>query len=294
MSGIYGTIRPANINISEDVEMFYMYHPTRSTTDTTFSSFKKLNSNCLVKTTAEIDDVQTDLLGMYELHLPLDKFNKSGFYTIYIRPKEIICNLKDVSVLSSYPNIKGIVVNVKDVGSADLTGYRVEYFNNNTNEKSDNVKLITSCNRCTPVLVSVDEYSPKSTRYRLDDTASNYYFCTLTPSSSNSFKPNVTPYIGTAGEQVAIINTKFNPIMIEVEMVEHDMETLSYMLEGDQIRDRDNATITTYNKNKEIYHQHDYFTVKSSLGTPLYDVKRKRESIDGTITYDNIINEKTE
>ena len=35
-------------------------------------------------------------------------------------------------------------------------------------------------------------------------------------------------------------------------MVDHDMDTLSYMLEGTQINDRDNAIITTYNDKNQI------------------------------------------
>ena len=74
------------------------------------------------------------------------------------------------------------------------------------------------------------------------------------------------------------------------KMVDHDADTISYMIEGDQVRDRDNAIITTYNDQHEIYHQYDYYTVKSKLGEPLYDVKKTRENIDGSQGYDNIMN----
>ena len=122
-----------------------------------------------------------------------------------------------------------------------------------------------------------------------NSVSSNYLFCTVTPSSSSTFKPNVTPYIGVPGGKVALINTKFNPVMIEIEMVEHDAETLTYMIEGDQIRDRDNGIITTYNKDKEIYHQADYYTIKNSNGAALYDVKKTRENIDPSQDYGNIV-----
>ena len=77
--------------------------------------------------------------------------------------------------------------------------------------------------------------------------------------------------------------------MMEIEMVTHDMDTLSYMLEGDQVNDRDNAIITTYNDNKEIYHQADYYTLKDKLGNPIYNIKKKRDIIDVEQEYDNII-----
>ena len=66
------------------------------------------------------------------------------------------------------------------------------------------------------------------------------------------------PYIGSNGQQVKLINTKFNPIMLEVELVEHDAETISTMLEGDQLRNLDAGLITTFNSNGEIYHQASY------------------------------------
>ena len=103
-----------------------------------------------------------------------------------------------------------------------------------------------------------------------------------------SFNPNGYPYIGVPGEEITLCNTLFTPKMIEIEMVDHDADTISYMLEGDQVRDRDNAIITTYNEDKEIYHQADYYTVKSRLGLPLYDVKQGRENIDTSQSYENI------
>ena len=109
-NGIFGSVRPAIVNINDDVEIYYMYRPSRGETDSDFSNFKKLEaSECLVKTKHENDII---LDGLYTLRLPLDKFNKKGFYTIYIRPKEIECEITDVSVLATYPDIKGVVFNL--------------------------------------------------------------------------------------------------------------------------------------------------------------------------------------
>jgi hypothetical protein len=77
--------------------------------------------------------------------------------------------------------------------------------------------------------------------------------------------------------------------MFEIEMVDHDAETLSYMIEGEQVRNLENGTFTTYNHNKEIYKQYDTFTVKTQLGRPLYDVKANKEVIDSSQNYDNTI-----
>lgn len=289
--GIYGTIRPSQINISQDVEMFYHYRPTRSAdSDDNSPYYLTLDSSNLVPAEASGVSGTNEILGLYNLRLPLDTFNLKGFYTVYIRPKQYSCTLKDVSVLAAYPDVKGIVVAMDDVnGIDDLTGYLVQYKDNSSKKLTEVVRLITSSNRCEPVLVTVADNYPKTTRYRLTDSASNYLFCTVTPSSSSSYKPNVTPYIGVPGGDVIISNTKFNPVLLEIEMVDHDADTITTMLEGDQIRNRDKAIITTYNEDKEIYMQQDYYVIKSKLGNPLYEVKKKRTDIDTGENYDNII-----
>lgn len=289
MRGVYGTVRAANIDPSMDVDILYYYRPTRSTTSDEFPTFKTLDSSYLVKSEGEAGSI----LGMFNLQLPLDRFNKKGIYTIYIRPKEIAITIKDVSVLAAYPDVKGVVFNIGDLnGDEDLTGYRIEYFDGG--ERSETVRLITSSHRCEAVLANISDGFPQETRYKLTDTASDYIFCTVTPSSETSYKSNYAPYIGTRNEDVVLINTKFDPVMLEIEMVEHDADTISYMVEGDQVRDRDNAIITTYNDDREIYKQQDYYTIKNKLGEPLYDVKQRRDTIDGSQAYDNVINSETE
>ena len=289
-SGVFGSVRPAIIDINTDVEIFYMYRPNRGETVSDFSEFKQLKAEeCLIKSKGKkIDGDFLSIDGLYTLRLPLDKFNKKGFYTIYIRPTEINCQITDVSVLAAYPDVKGVIFKTSDGIPSDLTGYRIEFLDDN-GDKNGITRLIKSCNACEPVIVNTGDGYPKATRYNLNTTASNLVFCTVTPSSSSTFKPNANPYIGEPGVEVKLINTSFNPKLIEVEMVTHDMDTLSYMLEGDQVNDRDNAIITTYNDKKEIYHQSDYYVLKDSLGKPVYNVRKKRNIIDTNQEYDNII-----
>lgn len=264
-NGTYGTKRPALIT-SSDVDIFYSYRPNRNTDDRNFSSFKKLNSDILSTVDAE-DENGNDLgilPGMYNLKLPLDSFNEAGIYTIYIKPKEIDLTILDVSYLAAYPDIRGVVFNVSNVSGVDdnsifnnggLVGYRIEFIDNN--ERTQEYRLITSSNRCEPVAQNLNDSIQNSIRYRFNDS-SNLLFCTVTPSTAMSFKSGSMPYIGSNGQQVKLINTKFNPIMLEVELVEHDAETISTMLEGDQLRNLDAGLITTFNSNGEIYHQASY------------------------------------
>ena len=293
MAGLYGTVRSAYIDPQKDAELFYFYRPNRSTTDEDFTKFKTLDASNLVPSHADgisggIEDV---LPGMFNLRLPLDVFNDTGIYTVYIRPKEIITNLVDVSVLADYPEIRGVVIKRGLVeGETDLTGYRIEYFDGE--KRTDRAFIITSCNFCKPIWVSVSDSASMPKRYQYADSSCDLLFCTLTPCSYGDYSPNVAPNIGTGVEEkdkVAIINTKFSPVMIEIEMVEHDAETITTMLEGDTIMDHDNAIMTHYNENREIYQQYDFYEQKNSLGEPLYSVKRKRENIDSSEDYDNIV-----
>jgi hypothetical protein len=87
------------------------------------------------------------------------------------------------------------------------------------------------------------------------------------------------PYIGRATQEISLINTKFEPIMLEIEMVEHDIETISTMLEGDQLRNLDHGLLTYFNDNGEIYQQFETFELKDKLGNPLYHVKQKKNDI---------------
>jgi hypothetical protein len=285
-SGVFGTVRPAKLNPSNDVEILYYYAPSRGETSSDFNGYKKLEaSECLVPVT-EHDDKDAVINGLYKLRLPLDKFNRKGIYTIYLRPKECKTKIVDVSVLAAYSDVKGVVLNIEDSGLSglddNLTGYRMEFGDGIT-------RLIKSCNRCEPVIVNTGDGYPKSTRYNLTDGSSNLVFCTVSPSSSPTFRPNARPYIGEPGKEVKIINTFFTPQMYSIEMVTRDIDTLSYMLEGDQVNDRDNAIITTYNDKHEIYHQSDYYILKDQLGRPIYNVRQRRNNIDTNQNYDNIL-----
>jgi hypothetical protein len=286
-SGVFGTVRPAKLNPSRDVEILYYFAPSRGETSNNFNGYKRLDaSECLVPVN-EHDSESAIINGLFRLRLPLDKFSEKGVYTIYVRPKECVTKITDVSVLAAYPDVRGVVINTKDSAlggiGGNLIGYRLE-FNDGT------TRLIKSCNRCEPVIVNTGDGYPKSTRYNLTDNSSDLVFCTVSPSSSPTFRPNAKPYIGEPGIEVKVINTFFTPQIYTVEMTTHDFDTLSYMLEGDQVNDRDNAIITTYNDKNEIYHQSDYYVLKDKLGKPLYNVKKKRDNIDITQSYDNIIN----
>jgi hypothetical protein len=281
MSGVFGTKKPAQIT-SNDVDIYYYYRPSRSTESADFANFKKLNSSLLAASNAEDDSgSQIPLMGMYDLRLPLSVFGSVGIYTIYIKPREIKGVITDVSTLAAYPNIKGVVLDANDFETSDATifannglvGYRIEYYDTESGtDKQDYYRIITSNNKCEPVAQNLNDSSQKGIRYRFNES-STLTFCTVTPSTSMSFKSSNTPYIGVTSQKVALVNTKFNPVMLEIEIVDHDIETISTMLEGDQSRNMDSGLITTYTKDGGIYHQANLLTVVNSDEGINHDVK---------------------
>lgn len=290
MSGMYGTIKPADINIENDVEIFYHYRPSFNSDLVGFNDFRKLDSSILNTCNME-DDNNSIISGLFNLKLPVDKFDLKGIYTIYIRPKEIDAYIVDVGTLLAYPDVRGVVFNVGGNlegldGTNSLIGYRIEYYNND-GKKNGDFKIITSSNRSELVNGIVNNVYSKNNGYRFT-MSGQQLFCTVTPSLAPTFNPNTLPYIGGSGERVKLVNTKFNPVMIELEMVEHDDETISYMLEGNQLIDKDQSLITTFNKDGEIYHQSEYGAYKDKYGNPLYEFKSVKNNIDFNQNFKNL------
>ena len=279
-SGLYGTVRGAELNIDRDVDMWLVFREDRAS-QAVITKIDKPSTWL-----SSVTDDSSDVKGLFNLSVPVSSASTKGFYTVYIAPKKTTTSLVDVSVLSSYTGVRGIVLRMSATGFdnvSDLIGCRIEY-------KNGAARLITSANYCEPVMVSVIDNYPAMTRYNLKSTenSSGLVFCTVTPSASGSANPTSTPYIGVAGDEVEIYNTKFDPISIDIEMTDNDFDTLATMIGGDQIRSLDNGLITTYTSDHEISRQYEYFTLKKDDGTPLYEVKRKRENIDMSQDYDEI------
>ena len=285
-NGTYGTKKPAFIT-SKDVEIFYFYRPTRSTDSLDFANgFKKLDSTLLSTTNYEDNGVSLTLPGMYNLKLPVSEFGMPGIYTVYIKPREITATISDISVLAAAPGTRGIVLNTANITTDDTTifnngglvGYRIDYYDGSGNQL-DMYRIITSNNRCEPVSQNFNDVNSSGVKYRFNNS-SNLIFCTVTPSAALSFKPNEIPAIGMNGQTVKLVNTKFNPVSLELEIVNHDVEDVVTMLEGDQIRNLDNALITTFNKDGEIYHQAEYGNIVDTAKGTHTDFKFMKDSSD--------------
>jgi hypothetical protein len=296
-----GTVKPSVVNIENDVEIWYNYRRSRSDNDIANATFKRgdvsvMFSKSFVQDTELTDIDDKTLIGMYNLTLPVSMFSNKGIYTIYIKPKEYFFTIKDVGVLSAYPDTSGIVIDLSGLpnqsffGNGNLVGYRIEYFEykNNGLERQEYYRLVTSNNKCEPVSQNLTSSMSSSNGYRFNDSGT-LCFLTLTPSTSPGFKANEKPYIGSPNQKISITNTKFDPIMIEVEVVEHDIETLSVMAEGEMLRNLENGRVSYYNFDGEIYKQFEFSTVKDNYTTK--SVAELKVNKDGNIDTSLDINE---
>ena len=299
--GAYGLTIPVNISdgdIDSLVDISFCYHETRSYDSLSDARFKKLPSSVLTRAKREQgDEVDECPEGMYNLQLPLSEFNKKGFYTVYIKPKEVKTTIKDVGTLTAFPDVRGIVLDSSEITNSlvknkllknnELAGYRIIYLDS-SNGRQDYYRIITSNNKCEPVVTMPATSSDKTYTYRYEDSSS-MSFVTLSPSAAPMFKENQSPYIGKVGQSILLVNTLFEPIQLDIEMTTHDADTISTMLEGSQLRDLDNGLITTFNDNDEIYHQKEVYTLKDQYsGKPVYEVaKERKNSIDFSQSLDD-------
>ena len=170
------------------------------------------------------------------------------------------------------------------------TGTTITPRKNSGNKINNLFRIITSNNKAEPVNQNLTNTNQKAIRYRFNDN-SNLIFATLTPSSSNSVKPNVTPFIGEPNQDIILTNTFFNPVMLEIEMVEHDIETIAYGIFGGQTKSLEDGIYTIYNFNNEIYKQYNMFEIKEEFsGKPLYEVREARVNIDFNKEFNEINN----
>jgi len=296
-TGNYGTIRPADVSV-DDIEMFY--HKTASRDDVSDTILQPLDPSELLVKVDNPNNAGEIFGGLYTLKLPTSIFGSKGIYTIIIRPKQIRTTIVDCGVLASNSDVVGMVLDYSSIPASNrssfengqLVGHRIEYLNTNSSageKKINNLfRVVTSNNRAEAVSENLSNSSQKSIRYRFNDN-STLVFCTLTPSSAPSVTPNALPYIGQPGQQIIITNTFFNPIMLEVEMVEHDDETLAFALYGNQSKSLEDGIYSIYNFENAIYRQYNLYEVKDQFtGKPLYEIREEKDNVDFTKDFGDI------
>jgi hypothetical protein len=295
----YGTIRPADVS-PEDVEIILNYTPSRD--DTNNFVLTKLDAQSILRPYFNNDqtggNANIEILGgLYNLKLPAEQFNRIGIYTLYIRPVQIRTTLLDCGVLSALPNVRGIIIDLNAVPvqyrnkfvNQGLVGFRIEYLNTDGSKIPNFFRIITSSFFCEPVIQNLTNTSQKAIRYRYTDSSSNLIFCTLSPSSAPTNKPNAIPFIGQPNQSVIISHTFFNPLSLDIEIAEHDFSTLAIALFGNQTKSIDDGIYTLYDSDNNIYRQYNLYEIRDQFNELLYEVRQDRgDNIDFSKNFTNI------
>ena len=297
--GSYGTIRPSDVS-PEDVEILMVYTPSRDVTND--FTLTRLDAPTLLRpyfnNTETGGNAGVEILGgLYNLTLPAQQFNQLGIYTLYLRPAQIRTVITDCGVLSALPNVKGIIIDLANVPAQyqnkfvqqGLVGFRVEYLNPDGSKIPNFFRVVTSSFFCEPVVTNQVNTTQKSVRYRYVEGNSNLLFLTLSPSSSPTNNPNATPYIGQPDQSIIISNTYFNPVTLEIEMVEYDISSLAIALYGNQTKSIDDGIYTIYDAENNIYRQYNLYEIRDQFNALLYEVRQNRgANIDFSKNFTNI------
>lgn len=295
-TGNYGTIRPADVSV-DDIEMWYSFTPSREL-DVDVDLISLNPAEVLIPANSPNNNSEI-LGGLYTLKLPTATFGTKGYYSIIIRPKQIRTTIQNCGVLIDNQDVKGISFDINQISpelqsrfeNGNLVGYRIEYLKEQTGTGQDKIqnlfRIITSNNRAL-IIQQNQGNSNSAPAYTFNDNATSI-FCTVTPSSAPSIKPNAVPFIGNPQQEVILTNTFFNPVMLEIEMVEYDDETLAYALYSNQTKSLEDGIYTIYNFGNQIYKQYNLYEIKDQFtGKPLYEVREEKSIIDPTKDFDDI------
>ena len=298
--GTYGNQRPSDVSPA-DVDILYHYVADR--TANAVVTLSKLDATTILTPVYHNDNTggtpNVEILGgMYNLKLDSSVFTDLGIYTLYIRPKQIRTTITDCGVLASLPSVRGLIIDLSNVSSDDrnkftpqgLVGYRIEYLDGTGVKTPNFYRITTSSFYCEPVTSNLSNSSQKAIRYNYSDVPTNLMFLTVTPSSSPTSRPNTIPFIGQPNQNIILTNTYFNPLMLEIDLVEYDVSSLANALYGNQTKSIVDGVYTIYDENNNIYKQYNLYEIKDDINQTLYEVREERTTIDQSKDFDTITN----
>ncbi len=290
--GTYNTTRPATVD-PKDVEVFYTFAPNRETRPSA-----PVSLDAATVLTAENDASGLKMGGLYTLRLPASDFTNLGIYNIYIRPRQVRSRIIDCGVLAAIPDHKGIVIDAADLVidqdklvPGGLQGFRVEYLETDGTLRANYFTVCTWSNRSEVVAQNIGNVTQTSRAYRFN-TVGQLIFLSLTPSTSHSVNDAVKPYLGVADQEVVLTNPFFDPQHLEVELVEHDFNSLATAIFGNQTRSVRDGVITTYKEvdgEQQIFGQSALYLIKDPISNDLlYEVREKLSDLDDTKKWDDV------
>lgn len=276
--GFYGSKKLASCDFN-DVDILYSYSPNRETLGNVQLQplFNNLTSNEFKKM------IGAD--GLFKLRLPASILNQLGFYTIVIKPKTFQVEIVDCTAIVTNDNDqiqiskKGIVIpSLQFQKSGSLIGYMIEYFDDK-NEKIKNFHRIITSSDLVSVASTPGGTNPNSDTYVLDPNG-NRLFITLTPDEQSLISSGQKVDLGKKGQKILISNTFFDPEVIEIEMVDQTVKTLSYGIYGNSTRDLELGIYSIFDENDNLYKQYNLYTRKKKFSNGNVDVKEERQNIN--------------
>lgn len=284
--GFYGNVKLADCDFN-DIDIFYSFSSSREVLGDAqmVPLFNSITNNEFRK--------MLGVDGSYKLRLPASVFNQLGYYLVLVRPKAFETTIVDCSYVVTNDNNeiqiskKGIVIPKLQFQSAgSLIGYQIEYFDNN-GVKIKNLHRIVTSSDIVSVSSNSNNSNPSSVSYNLDPNGSNL-FLTLTPDEVSLITKEQKPDLGRAGQKIIISNTFFDPVMMEVEMVDQNMKTLSYGIFGNAVKDNGTGTFSLFDNDNNLYKQYNLLTRKSTFNNAILDVKEERSNINLNQNFNNI------
>lgn len=291
--GVTNIIKPATVDVS-DIEVLYSFTPNRITAPTSFVKIDTTSDVLEQRFTTEVSTTQVQ--GMYLLKMNSQIFNSVGFYTIIIRPKQIVTTILDCGILSQLPDQKGIVLdtNLQEIselasklGPGGLCGFRIEYFNDDDTLVNNLFTTVSYSNRCEALTQVANTTTQKSVVYRFNDVGS-LLFLSVTPSTSPSVKPNAFPYIGIAGQKIVMSNTYFDQQVIDIELTEYDLRKIALLVNGERTLNVETGIENIYDEGRNILAQSTLYDIKDEFQNPLYKVKQNNTEINQAETWNTI------
>jgi len=276
--GIYGAKRASSASFN-DVDILYAFSPSREELgDLQFTPLYGSVTEAEFRSILGAD-------GGYKLRLPASIFNKLGFYLVLIKPKSFRTQIVDCSFVVTNNDTeiqiskKGIVIpKLEFQTSGSLIGYQIEYFDDNGNKIKNFHRIITSSD-IVSVSTNNNNSNANSTSYVLNPNGNNL-FLTLTPDEASLISNEQKADLGSAGQSILISNTFFDPTMVEVEMVNQTMETLSWLLGGNSVRNLETGEYSIFDDNNRLYKQFNLLTRKSQFNNGNLDIREEKRDVN--------------
>jgi len=276
--GIYGSKKLADIDFN-DLDILYSYSPNRENIGN--SQFVPLFNNITNNEFKKMFGAD----GGYKLRLPATVFNRLGFYTILLKPKSYETEILDCSyIVTNNDNEiqiskKGLVIpKLQFQSTGSLIGYQLEYFDANGVKIKNFHRIITSSDLVSIAPTNASSQA-SSTTYVLDSEGT-VVFITVTPDEVSLISNEQVPNLGEKGQRILISNTFFDPTMIEVEMVDQTIKTLSYALYGNSTRDLEKGIYSIFDEYGNLYKQFNLLTRKKEFERGNVDIKEERTEIN--------------